>query len=72
MHSEADLALVKSIITMADSLGIEWLAEGVETKEQVEKLAGLGCEFAQGFYYGLPMPASEVEAYINDWNQKYH
>jgi len=71
MHSEADLALVKSIITMAESLDIEWLAEGVETKEQVEKLAGLGCEFAQGFYYGLPMPASEVEAYIKDWNKKY-
>jgi len=72
MHSEADLALVKSIITMADSLGIEWLAEGVETKEQVEKLAGLGCQFAQGFYYGLPMRVSEVEAYIQRWNKKYH
>jgi len=67
MHSEADLALVKSIITMVESLGIEWLAEGVETRAQLDKLESLGCEFVQGFYYAKPMCAEEVEAFIENW-----
>jgi diguanylate cyclase (GGDEF)-like protein/PAS domain S-box-containing protein len=48
--------LVKAIIAMADSLGKDLVAEGVETAEQAEILAQLGCQYVQGYYYGRPVP----------------
>ncbi|MGH4049846.1 MAG: putative bifunctional diguanylate cyclase/phosphodiesterase [Clostridium sp.] len=47
--------IIKSIIAMAKDLEIETVAEGVETKEQVEFLRGIGCDLAQGYYYAKPM-----------------
>ena len=47
--------IIKSIILMAIDLGMETVAEGVETIEQVEFLRGIGCDFAQGFYFEKPM-----------------
>ncbi|MBX2810018.1 MAG: EAL domain-containing protein [Cellvibrionaceae bacterium] len=61
IHDESDRALVKSIVTMADSLSIAVLAEGVETQKQEQVLLGLGCDFAQGYYYARPLPAAEIE-----------
>ncbi len=49
--------LVRMIISLGDSLGIRIVAEGVETSEQLEKLQELGCDFAQGFFLGIPMNA---------------
>jgi len=72
IHSNSDRALVKSIVTLADSLSIEVLAEGIETRKQEEILAGLGCDYAQGFFYAKPMPASEVPEFIQQWNQTPH
>ncbi|MQM38902.1 hypothetical protein KBTX_02923 [wastewater metagenome] len=57
--SESDHAIVATIIAMARNLGLTTLAEGVEEAEQARALASLGCEFAQGYYYGRPMPADE-------------
>ncbi|MBX2808932.1 MAG: EAL domain-containing protein [Cellvibrionaceae bacterium] len=65
MHDESDKALIKSIVTMADSLSIEVLAEGVETPEQEQVLEGLGCDFAQGYYYAKPLPAMEIEKILS-------
>ena len=48
--------LVKAIVAMADSLGKDLVAEGVETAEQAEILAQLGCQYVQGYYYGRPVP----------------
>ncbi|MCB4810263.1 EAL domain-containing protein [Methylovorus menthalis] len=48
--------LVKAIIAMADSLGKDLVAEGVETAEQADLLSLLGCQYVQGYYYGRPMP----------------
>ncbi|MCB5205769.1 EAL domain-containing protein [Methylovorus mays] len=48
--------LVKAIIAMADSLGKDLVAEGVETAEQAELLSLLGCQYVQGYYYGRPVP----------------
>jgi len=49
------IKVIKSIIAMAIDLGIETVAEGVETREQVELLREMGCNLAQGFYYAKPM-----------------
>jgi len=53
--------IVKSIIMMAKDLGIETVAEGVETKEQVDFLIEMGCDLAQGYYFAKPMPMSDFE-----------
>jgi len=51
-----DAAIVTAIIGMAKSLGLRTVAEGVETLDQLERLRGLGCDSAQGFYFSKPMP----------------
>jgi len=57
-----ELALVKAIVAMAHKLGLEVVAEGVETAAQRELLKAAGCDFAQGYMFGRPMTAGEVEA----------
>jgi diguanylate cyclase (GGDEF)-like protein len=57
-----DLALTSAIIAMARSLEITVVAEGVEKASQVEILRSLHCEFAQGYWFGHPMPANEFRA----------
>ncbi len=59
--SERTEQIVKAIVMMARSLGITVIAEGVETEEQYDKLAALGCAQIQGFYLGRPVPADEFE-----------
>jgi diguanylate cyclase (GGDEF)-like protein len=54
-----DAAIVKAIIGLAGSLGLDTLAEGVETREQLDILLGLGCERFQGYLFSRPLsPAS--------------
>jgi len=53
-------AIVGTIIDLAHSLGLEVVAEGVETREQADELAGLRCDQAQGFLFSRPAPADEI------------
>ncbi len=48
--------LLKSVVGLADALGISTLAEGVETEEEADFLEEIGCERLQGYLYGKPMP----------------
>jgi diguanylate cyclase (GGDEF)-like protein/PAS domain S-box-containing protein len=59
---QGDLALCEAIVAMAHKLGLEVVAEGVETEVQRALLADAGCDYAQGFAIARPMAASEVEA----------
>jgi EAL domain-containing protein (putative c-di-GMP-specific phosphodiesterase class I) len=55
---------VRSLIAMAHNLGLEVIAEGVETEAQAEFLRSEGCEEAQGFLYGRPVSAADFEEYL--------
>ncbi|MBP6692627.1 MAG: EAL domain-containing protein, partial [Xanthomonadales bacterium] len=51
---------VRAIVTLAGALGLEVIAEGIETLEQRDALVELGCSLGQGFLYAYPRPADEV------------
>jgi predicted signal transduction protein with EAL and GGDEF domain len=57
-------AIVRAIAAMASALGLEVVAEGVETAEQAAEVHALGCGMAQGFYFARPAPPDEIEALI--------
>ena len=64
--------LVNTIVILARSFGLQTVAEGVESKEQVQKLAALGCECVQGFYYSKPLPAVQIPDVIASIESEFH
>jgi EAL domain-containing protein (putative c-di-GMP-specific phosphodiesterase class I)/CheY-like chemotaxis protein len=61
-----DSAIVAAVVSMAHALGRWVLAEGVETRSQLEHLRALGCEMAQGFYFGRPLPSEQATDVVGD------
>jgi diguanylate cyclase (GGDEF)-like protein/PAS domain S-box-containing protein len=61
-----DAAIVRSLIAMAHNLGLEVVAEGVETAAQAAFLLGQKCEEAQGYLYSKPLPAAAFESYLRN------
>lgn len=61
---DQDIDIVKAIISIANSLGLYVVAEGVELKEQHELLRELGCHYMQGFYMSKPLPPAELERFL--------
>jgi EAL domain-containing protein (putative c-di-GMP-specific phosphodiesterase class I) len=59
-----DRAIVSAIIRMAQALGMQTIAEGVETRGQFDFLRDQGCTQAQGFYCGHPQPADQLQIYL--------
>jgi len=57
-----DLAIVQTIIAMADSMGLDVIAEGVETERQRKLLLKSGCTHFQGYLFGRPLPIDQFEA----------
>jgi diguanylate cyclase (GGDEF)-like protein/PAS domain S-box-containing protein len=53
-----DTSIVTAVVSLAHSLGLAAVAEGLETPQQLAALRTIGCDFAQGFLFGRPMPAS--------------
>ncbi len=60
----SDRAIVRTIITMAHSLDINVIAEGVETEEQRQMLLDNGCTYYQGYLFSKPVPVDEFEALL--------
>ena len=58
---DADEAFVDAILRLGDSLGLAAVAEGIEHVAQAERLKQMGCRFGQGYLFGRPAPADEVE-----------
>ncbi len=65
-----DAAIVSAIIAISHSLGLEVVAEGVETAEQLAFLRSLGCDAAQGYYFSRPVPAEEFARLLGGWSQR--
>lgn len=63
-----DAGIVEGIISMCHNLGIETVAEGVESQEQAALLADLDCQIAQGYFYGRPMPESDITMLLHRKN----
>jgi diguanylate cyclase (GGDEF)-like protein len=62
-------AIVRWTITLAHALGFAVVAEGVETTEQLEELARLGCDVAQGYLIGRPLPEAELATLVVERNR---
>ena len=63
-QADENLQIVKTIVTLAGNLGMEVIAEGVETEDQLEQLRALKCQYAQGFLFSEPLDVMDAEVFI--------
>jgi len=63
---DRDVALYRSVIGLCDALGLDVIAEGVESTAQAERVAAAGCRMLQGHLFGRPMPIADVS-----WSLRY-
>jgi EAL domain-containing protein (putative c-di-GMP-specific phosphodiesterase class I) len=63
-ESRASLGVVSAVVSFARALDMQVVAEGVETQEHVDALRGLGCEYAQGFFFHRPVPPGQLGALL--------
>ena len=61
-----DAAIARTIVQLADNLGLRTIAEGVESIAQVDMLTTMGCKELQGYYYSKPLPAGEIERLLEN------
>ncbi len=61
-----NLEIIRTIIALAKALKLRIIAEGIETREQLEKLRSLGCDYGQGYLFSRPLPASFIEDLFSD------
>ena len=69
LGEDADEAFVDAILRLGDSLGLAAVAEGIEHLAQAERLRQMGCRFGQGYLFGRPAPAEEVERLLYQESQ---
>jgi EAL domain-containing protein (putative c-di-GMP-specific phosphodiesterase class I) len=65
-RDRASHSIVRAVVALSHDLGMTVVSKGVETAEQHDRLARLGCDFCQGFYFAAPMFASSLDALIED------
>lgn len=64
--NESSNMIVRAVIQLAHNLGMEVIAEGVENSETHERLSKLGCDAAQGYHLGRPMPAGDCLPWVDE------
>ncbi|MFI2629370.1 putative bifunctional diguanylate cyclase/phosphodiesterase [Streptomyces collinus] len=67
-HDPQQVALVEGIVHLADTLGLQVIAEGIEEQSQRELLADIGCRYGQGFLFARPMTVEQGEAVLRERN----
>ncbi|MFT4606842.1 MAG: EAL domain-containing protein (putative c-di-GMP-specific phosphodiesterase class I) [Urechidicola sp.] len=65
--SQRDQSVLQHTIELAKNFGLTTVAEGVEEKEHWDLVTSMGCDIAQGFFLGRPMPGKKVEQWANTW-----
>lgn len=65
-HDSDDVAIVKAIFSMAQALSISVVAEGIETREQLDFLIANQCQVGQGFYFSKPLQADHFVRWLNE------
>jgi EAL domain-containing protein (putative c-di-GMP-specific phosphodiesterase class I) len=68
--SSHDLAIVSAAMVLADNLGFDTVAEGVETEAQREVLERLGCSQAQGYLFSRPVEADAIDVMVRAQRQQ--
>jgi diguanylate cyclase (GGDEF)-like protein/PAS domain S-box-containing protein len=63
-EGSSELALCRAIIAMAHALGLRVIAEGIETPQQRDLLAAIGCDYGQGYWFSRPVPFEALEALL--------
>ena len=67
LENNADsAAIVRAVLSLGRSLGIGTVAEGVETRAQLEQLFAEGCTQMQGFYYSKALPVAEIDMFLSN------
>ena len=61
-------SILNDVVTMAHRMGLRVVAEGVETREQMNRLRAVGCDYVQGYFFAKPMPAAEYENLLKAWH----
>ncbi len=65
-HDQNDAQIVRSTIDLAHNLGLKVIAEGVENRQVWDRLLGLGCDEAQGYYMSRPLPAPDLTEWLTE------
>ncbi|SBS32213.1 Phytochrome-like protein cph2 [Marinomonas aquimarina] len=71
IENNSDRMIVQSTIDLAHNLGLDVVAEGVETEQMYQTLAALGCEEVQGYFIGKPMPVTDFKEWREEWNARH-
>jgi diguanylate cyclase (GGDEF)-like protein len=72
-HDQSDAAIISAMVAMAQELGLDVVAEGVETEAQLLALARRGCKVMQGFHFAKPLPADSLLAWCKSggWRPRH-
>ena len=72
LNNSESQEIVKTILSLGSNLGMEVVAEGVETPEQVSRLKALGCDFAQGYFFSRPLDSAGVVRTLVNSEQNFY
>jgi EAL domain-containing protein (putative c-di-GMP-specific phosphodiesterase class I) len=61
----SDTEIVRAVVSLGEALGLEVVAEGMETRDQLDTLLDLGCHLGQGYLLGRPVPSNELAAQLD-------
>lgn len=70
MDKPTEYSMLGDIVNMAHRAHLSVIAEGVETREQLERMRTIGCDYAQGYFFAKPMPADGFEQLLKTWQQQ--
>ena len=64
LTDRGDMEIVKAVISLAQSMNLQLIAEGIELEAQKDKLLELGCQMGQGYFFSKPLSAEAFKAYM--------